>query len=200
MKLSSLFVACAAVVGCAGCAGEPLRFGQASSTAWPAPDQRTFAMVGTGAPQDAVRNVLVRYGFQESADARLRVEVGYAVRRKALSVRGPQGQPSGAPETIIDDASSAPASLPASPPQTVTLSPAARRTVSFCTKQAHVLTLAFVDRASGAILSRGGATLGRCKADEAQVLSKLATSAVLSARDGQTRDGHMYDGHTMAGS
>ena len=60
----------------------------------------------------------------------------------------------------------------------MTISPGTRRTLGFCKKRAYVLTIAFVERQSGKIRSRSGATLGRCSESLDQIMPELARAAL----------------------
>lgn len=115
----------------------------------------SFSIEGHGEAQEAVRQALVEAGLQERPEGDFRIEVGFAVRPRDLSL-----------STRQENAAS------------MTISPAAKRTLSFCKKQAYVLTIAFVERKSGKITSRSGATLGRCSGTVQQIMPQLARAAI----------------------
>lgn len=149
-----------------GCAGHPRRFGDLEGRLARGAGH-AFAMGEPGSQAgeatDAVRRALLDAGFKEAEDSLLVIEVGYAHRARALSLSGPGMTPG-------SDAAEA-----------RELTPAARRSLAFCRKQAHTLTIAAIDRTSGDVVARGGATLGRCAGDQATLLPELARAALASA-------------------
>lgn len=138
----------------AGCTSSPLQFGAPGSSV-PQHSGRSFSIEGHGEAQEAVRKALVEAGLQERPEGDFRIEVGFAVRPRDLSLSAPQ-----------EDAAS------------VTLSPGTRHTIGFCKKQAYVLTIAVVERKSGRIMSRSGATLGRCSGNVERIMPQLARAAI----------------------
>lgn len=137
------------------CASSPVHFGDAG----PQAADRSFAMSDQSAAGTAVRRALVDAGYREQDNGKLRVEVGFALRPRDLAVVAPGEQQS---------------------PQVI--SPATGRSLSLCKRQAYVLTIAFVDRATGKITSRGGSTIARCSGTAADVLPQLARTALASVR------------------
>lgn len=138
------------------CAPSPERFGDAP-VSMPPPSGRGFILSQDGAAAAAVRSALVEAGLQPSDEGALRVDVGFAIRPNRLAVNADP--------------------LPPSERQVV-VSPAGRRTLSFCRRQAYVLTISFADSRTGRLLSRSGATLSRCRADLAEALPVLARLAL----------------------
>jgi hypothetical protein len=125
------------------------------------PSDRTFAMAaGSVANADAaVRDALVAAGYQSSADARYRVEVGLAVRPPRMELMAATGE-----EKAL-----------------LSLAPASSRP-ALCRRQSYVLSIAFVEQASGRVAARGGAITSRCgKADNAALLPLLARAALANA-------------------
>jgi hypothetical protein len=138
----------------AGCAGSPRMFGDPQA----APALREgggFTLATQGPASTAVSAELVRAGFTESAAGDYRVEVGFAIRARDLSLTTLQGE------------------TPAT-----TISPGTRPALRLCKRQAYVLTVAFVERTSGKVIARRGATTGRCSGPVEQVLPKLARTVV----------------------
>lgn len=142
-----------AVVLLGGCAIPPAQFGTGKSDA-PA---RSFVLSGNDQAFAAVRHALVADGYEEREDGELRVEVGFAVRPTDLAVLAPAEGQEGA-----------------------VLSPAAAQAFALCKRQAYVLTLAFVERGSGAVASRRGATMPRCSGTLAEILPILVHTALHS--------------------
>jgi hypothetical protein len=120
-------------------------------------DSRTFSMVtGTiGEADAAVRDALLAAGYRASTNARYRVEVGFAVRAPRIDV------------TVAADGKP--------------LAPVLQRP-GLCRRQSYVLSIAFVDRASGRMAARGGALTSRCgKAPGPDLLPLLARTALSNA-------------------
>lgn len=138
----------------AGCAGSPRTFGDRQA----APALREgggFTLATQGPASAAVGAELVRAGFNESASGDYRVEVGFAIRARDLSLT-----------TFPGDA------------RATTISPGTRPALRLCKRQAYVLTVAFVDRTSGRVIARRGATTGRCSGPLEEVLPKLARTVI----------------------
>lgn len=142
----------ALLVGACGIRAE--HFGDAGAQL-PLPSERSYTVSGDGEATDAVRAALRDAGFAERADAPLRIDVGFAIRPRRLAV-------------VTADADGA---------QDV-LSPSADKVLSLCSRQAYVLTLAFVERDSGRIASRSGATLTRCDGTPDEIMPRLARAAL----------------------
>jgi len=122
---------------------------------------RTFSIAtGSTAHADAaVRDALVAAGYQSADDARYRVEVGLAVRAPRMAVM-----------TASGEGKALQALAPVSSPP------------GLCRRQSYVLSIAFVERASGHVVARGGAVTSRCgKADDAALLPLLAKAALANA-------------------
>jgi hypothetical protein len=134
------------------CATPAKHFGDAGIVP-PAGDARSFTVSEAGEAAAAVRQAMRDAGFEEREDARFRVEVGFAVRPRDLELVS-AGRPAQAGP------------------------PADDRAISFCRKQAYVLTLALVERESGAVASRSGAAMSRCRGTPAELLPRLAQSAL----------------------
>lgn len=145
----------------AACTPTVRHFGNAPpSPSAPGAAQRfTIAPGADGSVAAAVRGALVAAGFQEAEDAPLRVELGFAIRTRRLEVAAP-GQ-AGAEDIV---------------------SPAAKASLALCHRQAYVLTLAMVDRATGAVTHRTGATTSRCDGTREAVLPLLARTALSQIR------------------
>jgi len=138
----------------AGCAGSPRTFGDPQAT--PALREGGAFTLATQDPASAaVGAELVRAGFTESAAGDYRVEVGFAIRARDLSLTTLQGE------------------TPAT-----TISPGAKPALRLCKRQAYVLTVAFVERTSGKVIARRGATTGRCSGPVEEVLPKLARTVI----------------------
>lgn len=123
--------------------------------------ERTFAMAtdGTADASAAVRDALVAAGYQPSPDARYRIEVGLAVRAPRMQVMA--GTDDG--KTLL------PLAPVSSPP-------------GLCRRQSYVLSIAFVEQASGRVAARGGAITSRCAgARDAGLLPLLAKAALENA-------------------
>jgi hypothetical protein len=143
----------------AGCASPIRPFG---TLAIPAGDEsgRTFAMVtGKTAEADAaVREALLAAEYRVAADARYRVEVGFAVRGSRIDVVAANGGQDMRP-----------------------LAPVSRRP-GLCRRQSYVLSVAFVEQASGRVAARGGAVTSRCgRRPDADLLPRLARAALANA-------------------
>jgi hypothetical protein len=122
---------------------------------------RSFAMAtgGTAEADAAVRDALVAAGYQAAADARYRIEVGLAVRAPRTQVMAAAG----------DAKALQPLAPVSSPP-------------GLCRRRSYVLSIAFVERASGRVAARGGAVTSRCgKAGDAALLPLLAKAALANA-------------------
>jgi len=133
-----------------GCVAPVRSFGALSVT----PADRTFAMAADGAADAAVRDALLAAGYTSAPDGRYRVEVGLAVRAPRMDVTTGAGQ---------DMRPLAPTSNPP----------------GLCRRQSYVLSIAFVERASGRVAARGGAVTSRCgKAADAGLLPLLAKAAL----------------------
>jgi len=139
----------------AACAPAVRPFGDAPP---PAAAQPRFSIGETRRADvaDAVRDALHAAGYREAQDAPMRVEIGFAIRPPGVTV----GDAGGA--TIV--------------------SPPAPRAIGLCRRQAYVLTLAMIDRASGTVLRRSGAITARCDGKEAALLPALARAAVSPRR------------------
>lgn len=142
------------------CAAPPMHFGNAGLGG----SDRSFTMSDESEAAAHVRQALVDAGYQEESRAKFRVEVGFSVRPRGLSVVAPSD---GKVSRIV--------------------SPATKRSLSMCKRQAYVLTVAFVERATGTIASRGGSTIARCEGTPAEVLPRLAQTAISSAAQGEQR-------------
>lgn len=150
------FLPLVAALALGACAAPVTHFGDAPLSAV-GETRQSFAMApdDQGAAATAVRDALVAAGLQETADAPLRVEVGFAVRPRKLAVTAP-GK-ADAPSVI---------------------SPRGKAPPALCHRLSYVLTVALVDRASGAVQKRMGATISRCHGTPAAVLPELAQAAV----------------------
>lgn len=145
----------------AGCTPSATHFGDVSQPpAYSA--ARIFAINQDGIARDAVAEALTEAGYIERGDAPLKVEIGFAIRPTELA--------------LVSVSEEGLARI---------LSPAAKRSISFCQRQAYVLTLAFVDSGTGEVLSRSGATISRCKGTPSEVLSGLARAALPSPGRGR---------------
>ena len=115
---------------------------------------------GSAANADAaVRDALVAAGYQPAEGARYRVEVGLAVRAPRTQVMAAAG-----------DGKAMQALAPVSSPP------------GLCRRQSYVLSIAFVEQASGRVAARGGAITSRCgKARDAELLPLLAKAALTNA-------------------
>lgn len=151
-RMKSAVLAALALLA-SGCAMPASHFGYAPGT--PAGPERTFMLAEQGEAPGAVRIALEGAGWRETPDAHYRVEVGYAVRPHDIAVAASKEHISAEP-----------------------LSPAAKGGFSLCARQAHVLTLSFVDRERGTVVSRGGASLVRCRHKHSGILPALARAAV----------------------
>ncbi|OJU21786.1 MULTISPECIES: hypothetical protein [unclassified Sphingomonas] len=139
----------------AACAPTVRPFGDAPP---PAAAQPPFSIGETRRADvaDAVRDALHAAGYREAQDAPTRVEIGFAIRPPGVTVAGAGGA------TIV--------------------SPPAPRAIGLCRRQAYVLILAMIDRASGTVLRRSGAITARCVGKEATLLPALARAAVSPRR------------------
>ena len=104
---------------------------------------------------EAVRGALRTAGYRETADAPLRVEITFAVRPPGVAVAGTAGMQ--------------------------LLSPPAPGALGLCHREAYVLTVAMIDRASGTVLRRSGAITARCRGKEGEALPLLARAAISPA-------------------
>ncbi|HEY0316320.1 MAG TPA: hypothetical protein VGC28_08645 [Sphingomonas sp.] len=142
-----------------GCAAPIRPFG---TLAIPADSERgrTFAMVAgkTTDADAAVREALLAAEYRVATDARYRVEVGFAVRGPRIGVMAAGGGQDMRP-----------------------LAPISQRP-GLCRRQSYVLSIAFVDQASGRVAARGGAITSRCgRAPVADLLPRLARAALANA-------------------
>lgn len=115
-------------------------------------------MATEGASDAAVRDALLASGYRAAPDGHYRVEVGFAVRIPRLDViaAGGSGQ---------DMRPLAPVS---SPP-------------GLCRRRSYVLSIAFIDRASGRVAARGGAVTSHCtRSADPELLPRLAKAALAS--------------------
>jgi hypothetical protein len=140
-----------------GCAAPVRPFG--ALTMNPAGDAgRSFTTVTTASAQGAdkaVREALVAAGYHQSSEAPYRVEVGFAVRPRRVDVAAARAEQS----TLALAVPTMPRAL--------------------CKRQSHVLSIAFVDNASGRVLARGGAITARCgNTAESDILPRLARAAL----------------------
>lgn len=151
-KLARLARIAPLVLGLGACTTSVTHFGDAPPNLSVAANMR-FAIAPTSnmAPARAVRDALVAAGFQEAADAPEVIEVGFAVRPSKLQVTAPDGR---------------------------VLSPSTKALPSLCHRQAYVLSVAIIERASGRIAKRMGAATSRCHATPAEILPTLAQAAV----------------------
>lgn len=155
MKIHARTAALAAVLALAGCAPSIRHFGGAV-----AGDPRASFVMAPGndaAAIAAVHDALVSAGRIETADATQRIEVGFAVRPSRLALTVPDGAGGN-----------------------TTVSPEAEAPPSFCHRQAYVLTVAMIDRTTGAVVRRTGAITSRCHGAPATVLPLLAKAALAS--------------------
>lgn len=153
------------VVLLVGCIDSPHQFGTPLSTRLQG-SRPSFSMDGAGPPQEAVREALIRAGLKENSAGDFRVEVGFSARPRNLSL-------------YTRDAASS----------SEMISPGTRRSLGFCKKQAYVLTLAFIDSRSGQVVSRSGATQGRCSRDLARIMPQLVEAALDMEGFGQVTGG-----------
>jgi len=123
----------------------------------PAPPATSFTLSDTDAStsigteaREEVRRALVAAGLHEDPAAPVRVDVGFAVARKALQVELPGSGP----------ASSSP------------------QGISTCRRGQYVLSVAMIERASGQVLFRGTATAHRCARSAVKALPRLANAAL----------------------
>jgi hypothetical protein len=127
----------------------------------PPQSDRTFSMAtgGTADADAAVRDAMLAAGYRSSADGRYRIEVGLAVRAPRMDVMAAAGD--GPNMRVLAPVSSPP---------------------GFCRRQSYVLSIAFVERASGRVVARGGAVTSRCRnASDEGVLPSLAKAALNAA-------------------
>lgn len=104
---------------------------------------------------EAVRAALVEAGYEAREESLLRIDVGFAVRPRRTAV-------------VVPDAAG----------HFELVSPPGKPALTFCKQQNYVLTLALVERSSGRIRARGGATMSRCNGASSAVLPILARAAV----------------------
>ncbi|MGE4340799.1 MAG: hypothetical protein AB7E55_33335 [Pigmentiphaga sp.] len=153
MKIKALFPL---ILLLASCAVPATHFGDmGSDNDFSEFKERSFVLSDGGAAGKTVRTALINAGFEERDNARLRVEIGFSIRPVDLA--------------LVSTSSEGASHM---------LSPAAKPTISLCHKHAYVMTLAFVDRRSGKVISRSGATLSRCRGAPAEILSELAHAAL----------------------
>lgn len=136
------------------CASSAKQFG-APATPLTVGNAHDFTMAQNGLAAAAVRQVLLAAGFQDRKDAAFRVEVGFATRPRKLAVLSSGDT---APLTVV--------------------SPATEKSLSFCRRQAYVLTVALIERRTGKVGMRSGATISRCHGEPSDVLPLLARAAL----------------------
>lgn len=118
---------------------------------------RTFSLApGERADADvAVRDALLAAGYRPSTDARYRIEVGFAVRAPRIDVLA-----------VGEGHDMRPLAPVSRPP-------------GLCRRQSYVLSIAFVDQASGRVAARGAAVTSRCgRAPGTGLLPALARAAL----------------------
>ena len=142
----------------AGCAPQVIRIG--------AP-VRLDALAGTfvlGSPaagqeqptaeaEAAVRTALVARGMHPAADARYRIDVGFAIGDRAVEIAYP------------GDAAPANSARAVSRPV-------------LCRQQKYALSIAMTDRSDGRVVFRTGASTTRCRSDAARLLPDLIRVAL----------------------
>ena len=107
----------------------------------------------TAAAEAAVRTALVARGMHPDADARYRIDVGFAISDRAVQIAYPGGP---AP---VDTAQ--PVSRPA-----------------LCRRQKYTLSIAMTDRSDGRVVFRTGASIMRCGKDVERYLPDLVRVAL----------------------
>lgn len=117
-----------------------------------------MATGGTADADAAVRDAMLAAGYRSSADGRYRIEVGLAVRAPRIDVMAAAG-----------DGPDMRALAPVTSPP------------GFCRRQSYVLSIAFVERASGRVAARGGAVTSRCRAASDEGVLPLLAKAALNA-------------------
>lgn len=123
----------------------------------PAPPMTSFFIAGTEMSmpigveaREEVRRALVATGLREDPSAPVRVDMGFAVARKALQVALPDAKP-----------------VPADP-----------EGISTCRRSQYVLSVAMIARDNGRVLFRGAATAHRCARSARKALPLLANAAL----------------------
>lgn len=139
----------------AGCAPNITRTG---TPVWPG-GVRTFVLGTSPAGHEsfaaeadaAVRDVLAARGFTPAADARYRVDVGFAITSGAVEIAPPAGQ------SRATRADAGPI---------------------LCKPRQYVLSVAMIDRGDGKVLFRSGASTRRCAEASPTFLPLLARAAL----------------------
>ncbi len=149
-----------AVLLAGACAAPVQRFGSPTPE-WTRERGASF-VVSPDSPAEVtapVRAALTAMGMREAPDGRYLLELGFA--------SGPPG--------LELTASSASDAKPA------VIMPKVRKGLSFCRARAWVLNVALVDRATGKVAARGGATITRCRATSAEIIPLLVHAALPSS-------------------
>lgn len=115
----------------------------------------TMADASAGGPgvleaRGAVRRELAAQGFQESADAPYRVDIGFAVAPLPLAVSAEGDAP--------------PAPAPSG--------------IALCRRRQYVLSIAMIDRSDGRVIFRNSATAHRCVRTAAKAIPQLARAVL----------------------
>ena len=142
------------VMAVSGCASSAERFG-AMATPSAESGIRSFYMPQNDMAAQAVRRALLDLGYEDRNDGAFRVDVGFAVRERQISV------------SHIDKTGRA-----------EIVSPDGEVRLNLCDAQSYVLTVALVERSSGRITTRSGATMSRCHAPSSEILPVLARTAL----------------------
>lgn len=100
--------------------------------------------------REEVRRALLAAGLEEDPAAPVRVDMGFAVARKALQVALPDAKP-----------------VPADP-----------EGIATCRRSQYVLSVAMIARDNGRVLFRGAATAHRCARSARKALPLLANAAL----------------------
>jgi hypothetical protein len=141
-----------ATLGLGACAAPVQRLGGPAAD-WPSGARFVMAVSGGGGnAATAVRDALVARGFRPAEDGRYRVEVGFAIRPRQVRVTGPA--------------------------DTLALSPSLGGGLSLCLRRTYVLSIALVERTTGAVAVRTGAATSRCGDSAGSVMPRLVAAAL----------------------
>lgn len=117
--------------------------------------RQSFVMGQGGDAADAVRQALLESGYEAQEEGLLRVDVGFAIRPRRVAV-------------VSHDESG----------NSEIVSPSGQPGLKLCKRQSYILTIALVERSSGRIKARSGATMSRCGGTSSAVLPILARIAI----------------------
>jgi hypothetical protein len=144
----------------AGACAAPVQHFGSPATEWTRASGASFIMAADvpAEAREAARAAAAAMGMHETPDGRYLFELGFA---------------SGPPGLEL-------AAVPGTDKSAAVIMPKVRSGAPFCRARAWVLNVALVDRTTGQVALRGGATITRCRATSAEMLPLLVEAALPS--------------------